>query len=67
MKYQVWLPINASVLVKVEAENEQAAIDAAFSKVGYGPGLCHQCSNDVEFGDWREDGATAESYDEDGA
>ena len=49
-KYHVAMPFYATAFIKVEAENEEEAIEKAEREIGY-PTLCHQCSHDVEMGE----------------
>jgi hypothetical protein len=52
-KYRVRIPYFCTVLVEVEAENEEEAKDAAVSEVY--PSLCHECSNTVEMDEMNDD------------
>lgn len=53
-KYRVWLQTNAEFGVSVEAEDEEAAIEAAFEHTR---GICAQCSGwgkdtSIDLGEW---------------
>jgi len=51
--YLARIPWNCTVLVKVEAENENEAIEKALKKCN--PNLCHQCSNEIEIDEYNAD------------
>ena len=58
-KYIVSIPIYASCIVKVEAKSKEEAIEKAEQE--FYPSLCHQCSHDIELGEF-DDSGTSEAY-----
>ena len=48
--YSVVLTVDASIVVKVEADSEEEAKDLA-SDIAEAPSICHHCSRKVQFGD----------------
>ncbi len=49
-KWGVTLIVDASIHIEVEAENAEEAKDKALSTAG-SPGLCYQCSRELDVGD----------------
>lgn len=57
-KYCVRIPVYACVVVEVDAESEEKAIDIAFNNAN--TTLCYQCAGHIEISDFSEDGAVAD-------
>jgi len=49
-KWRVFVTVDASVVLEVEADTEEQAKEAAMDEVG-SPCLCHHCSYKIELGD----------------
>lgn len=57
-KYRVYAIATASCFLgEFEAENKDEAIRKAQEEGDYASSLCHQCSHDVELGDWYKEEA----------
>lgn len=54
MKYSVCVPWFASVLVMVEAKDKKEAMEKAMMEAY--PGLCYQCSGDINMDGGPDDG-----------
>lgn len=48
--YSVVISVDASIVVKVEADSEAEAKEKAFEQSS-SPRLCHRCSHDLQLGD----------------
>ncbi len=51
--YSVLITVDASIFVKVKAENEEQAKILAMEKAPH-PSVCHHCSREIEIGDLLE-------------
>jgi hypothetical protein len=49
-KYSVIITVDASIVVEVEAEDEEQAKELAMEQASR-PGLCHQCSHELSVGE----------------
>jgi hypothetical protein len=52
-KWSVSIPWHASVCVRVEADTAEEAIEKAIEIAQ--PSLCHQCSDEIELGEWNNE------------
>ena len=53
-KYSVSIPWFCSVIVQVEAAHKEEAEEKALREAG--PSLCHQCSDNIDMGEWDSEG-----------
>ena len=60
-RYNVTIPLYASVVYEVEAKNKKEAIERALDEGC--PTLCHQCAHEVEIHDLKYTGCTATRLD----
>lgn len=58
-KYRIFVPVGATAIIEVEAENEEKALEKM-----YAPSVCHQCCHEVEVGELYDE-EEAEIYEVD--
>ncbi len=50
-KYNVFIPLYATIMVEVEANSKDEAINSAYDKTSL-PMLCHECSRQLDINDF---------------
>ena len=60
-EYNVIIPVGATASFKVVAGSKEEAIEKALSEE-FPPSVCHQCSNEVEIGEFHSEDQ-AEAYE----